>query len=84
MAGAGHHLLNTSAGPLDVLGTIAGGRDYEILLPHTVELMLDETTGIRILDLETLTYQAGDRTRYRQTGSSDPPTNAGRDQAGVR
>ena len=54
MTTAGHHLLNTSAGPLDVLGAIAGARDYTALLPHTVELALDETTWIRILDLATL------------------------------
>lgn len=54
MTTAGHHLLNTSAGPLDVLGAIASGRDYEALLPHTIELALDETTWIRILDLTTL------------------------------
>ena len=54
MATTGHHLLNTSAGPLDVLGAISGGRDYTVLLPHTVELALDETTWIRILDLVTL------------------------------
>ncbi len=54
MTTTGHHLLNTSAGPLDVLGAIAGSRDYEALLPHTVELALNETTWIRILDLATL------------------------------
>ncbi len=54
MTTAGHHLLNTSAGPLDVLGEITGARDYANLLPHTVEISLDETTWIRILDLETL------------------------------
>src|SRR5689334_4144400 len=36
MTGPGHHLLKTSAGPMDVLGAIAGQRDYEALLPHTV------------------------------------------------
>jgi hypothetical protein len=54
MATPGHHLLSTSAGPVDVLGSIAGGRDYAALLPHTVELALDETLWIRILDLATL------------------------------
>ena len=54
MTTAGHHLLNTSAGPLDVLGAISGTRDYADLLPHTVELALDEATWIRILDLATL------------------------------
>lgn len=54
MTTAGHHLLHTSAGPLDVLGAISGQRDYIALLPNTIELALDETTWIRILDLATL------------------------------
>jgi len=54
MTTVGHHLLQTSAGPLDVLGAIASQRDYIALLPHTIELALDETTWIRILDLATL------------------------------
>ena len=33
LAGAGHSLLQTKLGPLDVLGTIEGGRDYDALLP---------------------------------------------------
>lgn len=54
MTTAGHHLLQTSAGPLDVLGAISGQRDYVALLPHTIELALDDTMWIRILDLATL------------------------------
>lgn len=54
MTTTGHHLLQTSAGPLDVLGAIAGQRDYTTLLPHTIELALDDTTWIRLLDLATL------------------------------
>jgi len=54
MTTAGHHLLQTSAGPLDVLGAISGQRDYDALLPYTTEVTLDETTWIRILDLATL------------------------------
>lgn len=50
----GHPLLNTSAGPLYVLGVVAGNLDYTDVLPHTVELSLDEATWIRILDLGTL------------------------------
>ena len=33
LAGTGHSLLKTRLGPLDVLGAIEGGRDYEALLP---------------------------------------------------
>ncbi len=54
MTTAGHHLLNTSAGPLDVLGAIAGGRDYDSLLSHTLELELEPMYWVRILDLKTL------------------------------
>lgn len=50
----GHHLLMTMAGPLDVLGTLVGGRGYEDLLPHTIEVELREGMWIRILDLPTL------------------------------
>ena len=65
MTTGGHHLLQTSAGPLDVLGTLAGQRDYDLLLPHTIELALDETIWIRILDLATLitTKQETGRTK---------------------
>jgi hypothetical protein len=54
MTTPGHHFLRTTAGPLDVLGAIAGQRDYAALLPHTVEIELDHNLWIRILDLETL------------------------------
>ena len=39
LAGPGHSLLQTNAGPLDVLGAIEGGRDYGALLPasHAIE-----------------------------------------------
>jgi len=43
----------TKFGPLDLLGTIGIGHDYDDLLKHTVEL---EVSGLRLhaLDLETL------------------------------
>src|SRR5438045_3759681 len=34
LASPGHQLLMTAAGPLDLLGTVTGGRGYEDLLPH--------------------------------------------------
>jgi hypothetical protein len=45
--------LQTRLGPIDVLGAIEGGRDYDALLPHTIVL---EVTGrdVRVLDLETI------------------------------
>lgn len=54
MNGPGHHLLATNAGLLDVLGSIAAQRDYDNLLPHTIELELQDGKWIRVLDLETL------------------------------
>lgn len=39
---------------LNVLGTIARGRDHALLLPYTIGFELDENTRIRLLDLRTL------------------------------
>jgi predicted nucleotidyltransferase len=49
----GHQLLMTQLGPLDLLGTIGAGHDYEALLAHTLELQVGGMP-VRILDLETL------------------------------
>ncbi len=54
LAGPGHHLLMTRAGPLDLLGAVTGERAYEELLPHTVELSLSPNARLRVLDLPTL------------------------------
>lgn len=54
LASPGHHLLMTNAGPMDILGVVAGNRDYEQLIPHVVEVSLSEELRIRILDLPTL------------------------------
>lgn len=54
LASDGHHLLMTSNGPLDLLGTITRQRNYDDLLPHSVELQLKEGLRVRLLDLETL------------------------------
>ena len=54
LLGPGHHLLMTSAGPLDLLGRVVGGREYGDLLAHAVWLDLDEGLRVRVLDLETL------------------------------
>lgn len=48
-----HQLLMTRLGPLDLLGTIGAGHDYEGLLTHTPELQVSGMP-VRILDLETL------------------------------
>jgi hypothetical protein len=54
LASPGHQLLMTSAGPLDLLGTITENNGYDELLPHTVEVQVREGLRVRILDLETL------------------------------
>ena len=54
LASAGHQLLMTRFGPLDLLGTITGGRSYETLLPHTVELDVGDSLHVRVVDLSTL------------------------------
>ena len=54
MTTTGHHLLHTTAGPLDVLGAIANQRDYDMLFPYTIEIELSEAVWFRTLDLPTL------------------------------
>jgi hypothetical protein len=53
LAGPGHSFLKTSLGPLDVLGAIEGGRDYESLLPnsHRIEI---SGHAVFVLGLATL------------------------------
>jgi predicted nucleotidyltransferase len=53
LSGKGHVLLTTCIGPLDVLAVIEGGRSYEDLLEHTVEIDFRGHT-LRVLDLKTL------------------------------
>ncbi len=53
LLGAGHHLLATDLGPLDVLGAIEGGRDYIALLPRTIALDLDGHL-LRVISLDML------------------------------
>jgi hypothetical protein len=54
LASAGHQLLMTRFGPLDVLGAIGRSRGYDDLLPHSHELEVAEGLRVRVLDLETL------------------------------
>jgi hypothetical protein len=54
LSSARHQLLLTRFGPLDLLGTITGGRAYETLLPHTVELEIGGGLRVRVVDLSTL------------------------------
>lgn len=50
---SGHQLLITSAGPLDLLGTIAEGRNYAALLPDTIMIEVPPM-HLRVLSLEAL------------------------------
>ena len=53
LAGTGHSLLMTKLGPLDVLGAIEGGRDYDVLEPRS---LLIEVAGkpVRVLGLDMI------------------------------
>lgn len=53
LLGPGHSLLTTSLGPLDCLGTIEEGRDFDSLVEqvHTVEL---DGRELKVLALEVL------------------------------
>lgn len=53
LSGKGHVLLTTRIGPLDVLAVIEGGRSYEDILKHTVDIDFRGHT-LRVLDLKTL------------------------------
>ncbi len=53
LATAGHSLLITDLGPLDCLGAIEEGRDYDVLLPLSVVIDLDGKP-LRVLGLETI------------------------------
>jgi hypothetical protein len=54
LEGAGHSLLHTDAGQLDVLGTIGSDEGYNELLPHCLEIEVADVGRIRVLDLPTL------------------------------
>lgn len=66
LSSAGHQLLMTRFGPLDVLGLIGEGQDYADLAPHAVEVQVGEGLTVRILDLETLI-----RTKQETAGEKD-------------
>jgi len=51
---AGHQLLKTRFGPLDVLGEIGRSRGYDELLPHIEDMELSAGLHVRVLNLETL------------------------------
>ena len=53
LLGSGHSLFTTDLGPLDVLGAIEEGRDYDRLLPEAVSLQLPAGV-VRVLSLESI------------------------------
>ena len=54
LSSPGHQLLMTRAGPLDLLGTIGKGRDYNKLLSSTVELDISGDLKVHTLALRAL------------------------------
>lgn len=53
LSSPGHQLLMTKYGPLDLLGTIGKGHNYEDLLKHTEKIQVDNYS-LCILSLEKL------------------------------
>lgn len=51
LAGPGHHLLMTQAGPLDLLGVVTKGRGYADLLPAAIDLQIRPGLSAKVLDL---------------------------------
>ncbi len=53
LLGPGHHLLATALGPLDLLGAIEGGRNFDDLLRESVEIQV-EGQRVCVVRLQTL------------------------------
>ena len=53
LQGRGHHLFQTTLGPLDVLGAIEGGDEYEALQSCSIYVPLGNFT-VRVLTLESI------------------------------
>jgi hypothetical protein len=54
LAGAGHHLLQTLYGPLDVWGTIGENQGYDELTAHSEDMLIGGAGIVEVLGLETL------------------------------
>jgi hypothetical protein len=54
LAGPGHHLLMTRAGPLDLLGAVTQGRGYEDLRGQTIDIEIAPGLTMKVLDLSML------------------------------
>ena len=64
LASAGHHLLMTAYGPLDILGMIGSGHEYDGLIDHSEEIIVDDLQ-LRLLDLENLIKIKEETTRAK-------------------
>ena len=53
LSGKGHALFRTRYGPLDVLAIIEGGKSYDDLIEHTIEIEF-RNSSLYVLDLETM------------------------------
>ena len=54
LAGPGHHLLMTCAGPLDILGSVVSGEGYDELKGQSVELLVGDGLRVPVLRLDRL------------------------------
>jgi hypothetical protein len=54
LLGPGHNLFMTSSGPLDILGTIGRGRDFNALTSRSRTIELGAGLSVRVLDLDAL------------------------------
>jgi hypothetical protein len=54
LASAGHQLLRTAAGPLDVLGEIEGGLDYDALLASARPVAISANVVVQVPTLDAL------------------------------
>jgi len=54
LASPGHQLLMTSAGPLDLLGTIGDSHSYEDLVGEAKEFTIGKGLTVQVLDLVAL------------------------------
>jgi len=65
----GHHLLLTKYGPLDILGAIGDGSDFNHLISRTEKIQLDNGTELGILDLKTLIEEKEKTKRDKDIGT---------------
>ena len=54
LAGGGHLNLQTSHGPLDLLGSVGDVQDYDDLLPQSAEMEVGQGIRVHVLNLETI------------------------------